>query len=281
MGWASAVQLVAEEPEFLIQGTKFPRADRKSLLSELREIKKKLQGRILMYRDYRKLGGTYSIGTFQRYFGSWKNATEAVDLINGHSSRPRPELRHYTDADYFTELDRVWRIVGRQPFSTEMRRLGRISPQAFYTRFGGWPKAVQAFKNRRCSGQITLVLPNEVAAGPTYAEGSIQQILVNRYERDPEARQRCIEHYGTRCVLCGFDFGAKYGANMAGFIHVHHLKPLAQAGEEYQIEPVRDLRPVCPNCHAVLHWQTTRSLDEVRELIQDTRGRRTSKRTVP
>lgn len=38
-----------------------------------------------------------------------------------------------------------------------------------------------------------------------------------------------------------------------GLIHVHHLKPLGEVGEGYLLDPVADLRPVCPNCHAMLH----------------------------
>jgi 5-methylcytosine-specific restriction protein A len=34
---------------------------------------------------------------------------------------------------------------------------------------------------------------------------------------------------------------------------VHHLRPLAEIGAEYVLDPEVDLRPVCPNCHAMLH----------------------------
>ncbi len=87
------------------------------------------------------------------------------------------------------------------------------------------------------------------------SEGALQRITVNRYERDPVARQKCIEHYGTACVVCGFDFEKRYGAIGAGFIHVHHLVDIASIGGRYHIDPVRDLRPVCPNCHAMLHQE--------------------------
>jgi 5-methylcytosine-specific restriction protein A len=96
----------------------------------------------------------------------------------------------------------------------------------------------------------------------------VQRILVNRYERDQRAREKCIERYGARCDLCNFDFEAVYGSAMAGFIQVHHLKPLSDVGTEYQVDPVRDLRPVCPNCHAVLHHrEPPYSLDEVRQFL--------------
>jgi 5-methylcytosine-specific restriction enzyme A len=31
------------------------------------------------------------------------------------------------------------------------------------------------------------------------------------------------------------------------------LKALASVGTKYQVDPVADLRPVCPNCHALIH----------------------------
>jgi predicted HNH restriction endonuclease len=56
--------------------------------------------------------------------------------------------------------------------------------------------------------------------------------------------------------VCSVDFGTLYGPLAEGFIHVHHLVPLAIIGKEYQIDPIADLRPVCPNCHAVIHLRT-------------------------
>jgi predicted HNH restriction endonuclease len=29
--------------------------------------------------------------------------------------------------------------------------------------------------------------------------------------------------------------------------------PIAKIGKAYEVDPVKDLRPVCPNCHAILH----------------------------
>jgi hypothetical protein len=36
-------------------------------------------------------------------------------------------------------------------------------------------------------------------------------------------------------------------------IHVHHLRPQSSIGKRYRVNPIADLRPVCPNCHMVLH----------------------------
>lgn len=116
-------------------------------------------------------------------------------------------------------------------------------------------------------------LPEEIEKGSLYEEGNVEKILVNRYERDSHARDQCIRHYGTTCVLCKFDFVAKYGPVMEGFIHVHHVKQLSKLGAGYKLDPTRDLRPVCPNCHAVLHRkEPAYSLEEVRHFLQMQHG---------
>ena len=93
----------------------------------------------------------------------------------------------------------------------------------------------------------------EQVVGREYLEGAVHKVLVNAYERDPQARQACIRHYGPACVVCDLDFRERYGPIGAGFIHVHHVIPLSELGRDYKVNPVEDLRPVCPNCHAMLH----------------------------
>jgi len=96
--------------------------------------------------------------------------------------------------------------------------------------------------------------PEQVTRGE-YREGAVRQVLVNAYERDRAARQACIEHFGLACSVCGLRFEERYGALGAGFIHVHHVVPLSELGPDYKLNPLEDLRPVCPNCHAMLHRQ--------------------------
>jgi hypothetical protein len=123
-------------------------------------------------------------------------------------------------------------------------------------------------------------LPEEITASGRLIEGAVCQVVVNAYERNPVARARCIAHYGPSCVVCGFDFGTVYGPLAEGFIHVHHVKPLSEIGEEYEVDPVAHLRPVCPNCHAVIHLGgECRGIEEVRRLLQ--RGTAPNKESQP
>ena len=100
-----------------------------------------------------------------------------------------------------------------------------------------------------------------------YYEGSLQQALVNRYERNPIARKKCIEKHGCICQVCGMDFAKVYGELGIGFIHVHHIVPIStQKGINHKIDPENSLIPVCPNCHAMVH-KGKLSIEELRKIL--------------
>ncbi|OYQ64061.1 hypothetical protein B9G53_13890 [Pseudanabaena sp. SR411] len=118
-------------------------------------------------------------------------------------------------------------------------------------------------------GEITAIFPDEIDSTQEFREGSIRQILVNAYERDPKARQKCIDYYGVSCSVCDFNFGQMFGELGEGFIHVHHLRPISEIGEEYVVDPIEDLRPVCPNCHAMIHRRSPPlSIQEIKDLLR-------------
>ena len=107
-------------------------------------------------------------------------------------------------------------------------------------------------------------LPEEILI-----EGAMKDILTNKYERNIKARSRCIAYYGTSCQICGFDFGVTYGEEFAGRIEVHHRKPLYEIKDNYVVDPINDLIPVCPNCHLVLHSKKdgVYTVEEIKGLI--------------
>ena len=114
-----------------------------------------------------------------------------------------------------------------------------------------------------------IVYADEVDKNIKYAEGKTKTVLVNSYERNTVARQKCIEHYGVVCQVCGFDFEKIYGSIGKGFIHVHHKVDIATIGNEYSIDPINDLIPVCPNCHSMLHKKKPAYLvDELKQMME-------------
>lgn len=109
--------------------------------------------------------------------------------------------------------------------------------------------------------------PDE-ALTTAFIEGGSRAILVNAYERDPEARRRCIDHYGFACSACDMRFGERYDDVVKELIHVHHLRPLSEIRAAYRVDPIADLRPICPNCHAVAHARKPPfTIEEVRGML--------------
>lgn len=97
------------------------------------------------------------------------------------------------------------------------------------------------------------VLEKEENTENELLEGSQVDVVQTKYERNLEARRKCIDFYGAKCFACRFDFSEVYGPIGEGFIHVHHIVPISSLGKEYEVNPIKDLVPLCPNCHAMAH----------------------------
>lgn len=105
----------------------------------------------------------------------------------------------------------------------------------------------------------------------TYQEGKSKDITQTRYERNPEARKRCLKEYGYSCSVCDFNFEENFGEVGKGFIHVHHINQISEVGKEYEIDPIKDLLPVCPNCHAMIHSKRPAfTIDKIKEIRKTT-----------
>jgi HNH endonuclease len=205
--------------------------------------------------------------------------------FHGHGQvSSKPESTFFGGkAAYRADVDNIEMFTSPIPLDAVAKRFPEWAWVRAYTRGPTTPPAAVADELLDFllsqDRQEDITLPEEVPSGSTYTEGSVQRILVNRYERDSRARDDCIRHHGTTCNLCRFDFVAEYGEVMAGFIHVHHLKPLSSIGSDYKIDPIQDLRPVCPNCHAVLHRrEPPYSLEVVQQFLQHAKRLRRSRR---
>ena len=102
-----------------------------------------------------------------------------------------------------------------------------------------------------------------------YREGLKYDVCASRYERSSANRTLCLAKYGYTCQICGFNFQQVYGEIGKNYIHVHHLVPVSQMGENYHVKPLSEMIPVCPNCHAMLHRKNPPfSPEELKEIIQ-------------
>ena len=147
---------------------------------------------------------------------------------------------------------------------------------------GMLPSIFEVLKNK---GNIKVEKPEFVISEEidetnyeTLKEGTKKQITVNAYERNNKARLACLRHYKKinsdviKCEICGFNFSEKYGEQFADKIHVHHVVEIATIGDEYVVDPVNDLIPICPNCHMVIHSKKPAyTPEEIKNMIKGTK----------
>lgn len=220
----------------------------------------------------------------------YEEAFRSLDLSETH----RDMLKvHYEAPEHTITATQMARAVGYSKYGAanmHYGRLGRLVAEnldfdplnehlgtlvTFEKRNGEWHwimryQVSRALESLGWVGVSESALPEEIPEDAPISEGARHRVYVNAYERSPRARRRCVEHHGTVCCICGFDFGKVYGAVAEGYIHVHHLTPISETEKEYEVDPVNDLRPVCPNCHAVLHRRAPAyNLEEVRAFLRE------------
>jgi 5-methylcytosine-specific restriction protein A len=198
----------------------------------------------------------------------WDDETEtgcAYRLRSGSSSEietaslPSHQLEQYDSANGCSESELAgfsWSPISLPPLATSP---SLILPVATTDALRDLPVAVDP---------IDPNYPDELPASATYPEGLARSILINEYERSKAARCDCIQHYKPICQVCRVNFEERYGEIGHGFIHVHHIQPVSSVGASYRIDPIKDLRPVCPNCHAMLHrHEPPMSIEALRALF--------------
>ena len=193
-----------------------------------------------------------------------------------HRGRPRYNDRQYNiecfaeDAYLLPESRRTF-VVPRATQSD----FGFGQSNTWYAKSESAASFVEAvFSYVNANSDVSVVadelLPQAVPE--RYSESGIgKKILINKYERNPIARRKCIEIHGASCSVCGFNSLDFYGVEFSDKIEVHHIVPIHEIGKDYKIDPETDLIPVCPNCHMILHTKmsdgTFISLEQLRARI--------------
>lgn len=196
----------------------------------------------------------------------------------------RPEYKNMSPIDAWkSELDKIrkcsdWSplrayLNGETQVKTGESKSKKVSEEE-RERQESFERKIQLQKLYQESKATDPVFPDEVEeSSVTCKEGTVKQVLIDVRERNHNARRICIGKYGTKCAACDIDLGDLYGAEFSGKLHVHHLTPISSIAEEHEIDPLQDLRPVCPNCHAIIHSRRDApySIDEVKAMIVNNR----------
>jgi predicted HNH restriction endonuclease len=103
-----------------------------------------------------------------------------------------------------------------------------------------------------------------------FVEGFKNEIIKENSYRDRKLIDAAKKHFEPTCAICKFNFEKTYGLHGKGFIEMHHLIPIS---EGKRISTVKDLVPVCSNCHRMLHkGKITLDVEDIKKMIQKNRG---------
>lgn len=106
------------------------------------------------------------------------------------------------------------------------------------------------------SGAEIVVLDENIIT-----EGQLSTRSVAYRKRSRQLREAAVDHYTRNgripCDACSFDFELAYVDIGVGYIQIHHLEPISFGGQrELPLdEAVHKVRPLCANCHVMVHYR--------------------------
>lgn len=242
------------------------------------------------------VGGVDSSKPRQRYLlgrstvvQHWQETTEEPPLAGDWSGQPsyyRVNLRDFKQLEDPIRLDQIEQAL----FDLIMMEIGTSRSKYYpYVRYRDRFRLAQGIYLTKLSpllgealfevfdGSVARPKSNledqtsALADARTFSEGQRYWREVNFVRRNPALRKAAVERYGCICAVCRFDFQAAYGELGAGFIEIHHLKPLAEqedisAGKIVHTT-VHDVVPLCSNCHRMVHQERPAlSLETLRDI---------------
>ena len=199
----------------------------------------------------------------------------AGQLLNGMSAAYKDFARHW---------DARWRALTEMSASVQAQ-VGPVSVTSSQLPSQDWtsfslsaivPKnSVSTDELKFAFGQSFLdlafaIIPLEENSDAGHDLGEVEgqriSIEAQRYERSRRNRQVCLDTFGYRCMVCGFDFFEAYGALGSGFAEVHHIEPVSLMAEPRRLKPLEDLVVLCSNCHSMAHRR--KPVVPISELVQ-------------
>jgi hypothetical protein len=193
-----------------------------SYTEDLKRVASLLGKRAVTQAEYDDTG-KYSSGALSDRFGSWFGALDAAGL-------DRTRNLGITNDQYFLNLEKVWRTLGRQPKGSEMRKpLSSYSVDAYADRFGTWRKALEKFVEFVNHG------PELPATGDSKTDRDVSTKTAQPPEQEDLKRGRYISwrlrflvmrRDGFRCRNCGRSPAVEPGV----VLHVDHTKAWSKGG---------------------------------------------------
>lgn len=213
---------------------------------DVRRVASLISKGTVSYDEYRKYGKYSAEHIFSR-FGKWNDFLKKAELEPTGFNKDK-----ITEQECFDEIERMWRLLGRQPTSTDIikTRICKYSIDTFKRRFGGWRKALEAFvvyinatdsEYEPCVSELDA---NKKSANNKLEETNEEVALPkHRTSRNINTRLRfkVLARDNFKCCACG----ASPAKDPSVELHVDHIIPWSRGGET----KLENLQTLCSKCN--------------------------------
>lgn len=188
----------------------------------------------LTRKEYTKYG-KYSGTTLEKKYKGWNNVLKMCNLDIQY-------IHSISEVDLFTEIERLWILLGRQPTTTDIKKgLSKYSLNSYTRKFGGWRNALIHFINYINDEKIENIKDN-VSTKINYS-GEENKTNLHKTTRDINLRLRfkVMARDNFKCCICG----ASPATNPNVILHIDHIKPWSKGGET----TIDNLQTLCSKCN--------------------------------
>jgi hypothetical protein len=182
--------------------------------------------------------GKYSASAIISRFKTWLKALAIAGLKKTRNIG-------VTEEEYFLNLEKVWRTLGRQPSGSDMRKpLSAYSVDAYADRFGTWRKALEAFVDYVNRDAESSVQNKEELSEKINDDTKLEsQKGIAKKSRHISWRLRFLvmRRDGFRCCKCGRSPATEPGI----ILHIDHSKAWSKEGPN----TYDNLQTLCSVCN--------------------------------
>lgn len=217
--------------------------------TDLRRVAKIIGENTVPYDEYRK-HGKYSAEHIFHRFKKWNTALELAGLCSTGFSKDK-----ITQQECFDEIERIWRLLGRQPTSTDIisKNVSKYSIDTFKRRFGGWRKALEAFveyinesEQSEIDYKTAMEKENPDSTTTEFLDAQnndSEKQPIHKTSRNINTRLRFIvlKRDNFKCCACG----ASPAKDPSVELHIDHIIPWSKGGET----EIDNLQTLCSKCN--------------------------------
>lgn len=209
-------------------------------VNDVKRITNQLQKKTLTTGEYKQYGNFQLAYPFSKG-KSWNDILKLANLEQTHFRLGNG--KKITNEELFSDIERVWRKLGRQPTITDVKNgYFNFSQNTFCRRFGGWRNTLIAFVNYINSEEDanTTDTDDQVKDGPLLSNEPINK---KRGKREPNLRMRfrIMERDHFKCCICGRNPATDPSVQLV----IDHIHPWAHGGET----TYENLRTLCAECN--------------------------------